>query len=117
MAGGDDRMTVFDRRMVRRHRERAARDWPRNAFLVEEVADRLADRLLDVNRSFPLALDLGAHGGETGRRLHGLKGVERVVAMDLAAGMVARADGPSVVGDEEALPFGEGVFDLVVSTL
>jgi NADH dehydrogenase [ubiquinone] 1 alpha subcomplex assembly factor 5 len=117
MTGGDDRMTVFDRRMVRRHKERAARDWPRNAFLVEEVADRLADRLLDMNRSFPLALDLGAHGGETARRIRGVKGVERVVSMDLAAGMVARADGPAIVGDEEALPFGDSVFDLVVSTL
>lgn len=113
----DERMTVFDRRTVRRHRERAAPAWPRHSFLVEEVAERLADRLLDVNRSFPLALDLGAHGGETGRRILGVKGVERVVAMDLAHGLVARADGPAVVGDEEALPFADGAFDLVVSNL
>jgi SAM-dependent methyltransferase len=113
----DDRMFVFDRRAVRRHRERAAPGWPRHSFLVEEVAERLADRLLDVNRSFPLALDLGAHGGETGRRILGVKGVERVVAMDLAHGLVARADGPAVVGDEEALPFADAAFDLVVSAL
>jgi NADH dehydrogenase [ubiquinone] 1 alpha subcomplex assembly factor 5 len=116
-----DAMTVFDRRRVRLHRERAARgDWAKAGFLFEEVAERLADRLLDVNRSFPLALDLGCRGGELGRRVLGRRGVERVVSCDLAVGFAARAAagvGPAVAADEEFLPFRDAAFDLVVSNL
>lgn len=117
-----DAMHVFDRRRVRLHRERAARgDWAKAGFLFEEVAERLADRLLDVNRSFPLALDLGCHGGELARRILGRKGVERVVACDLAPGFARRAAAvpgvAAVAADEEFLPFAEQAFDLVVSNL
>jgi len=117
-----DVMTVFDRRRVRLHRERAARgDWAKAGFLFEEVAERLADRLLDVNRTFPTALDLGCRGGELGRRILGRKGVERVVSCDLAPGFAARAaagtGGPAAAADEELLPFRDEAFDLVVSNL
>ena len=43
-----DTMTVFDRALVRRHRDRAAPTLAEFGFLFEEVAARLADRLLDV---------------------------------------------------------------------
>ena len=59
-----DSMNVFDRRLVRRHRDRAAATLDAHDFLFREVAERLADRLDDVTRKFPLALDLGCRGGE-----------------------------------------------------
>ena len=46
----------FDRGAVRRNRSRAAATLDRHDFLFAEVADRLADRLEDVQRSFPLAM-------------------------------------------------------------
>ncbi|HZH28929.1 MAG TPA: methyltransferase domain-containing protein [Azospirillaceae bacterium] len=116
-----DAMYVFDRRLVRRRRDRAAPGWAGHAFLFEEVADRLADRLLDVNRGFPSALDLGSHGGEMARRILGVKGVERVVCADLSPALAARVPRlPAVTvvaADEEALPFADDSFDLVVSNL
>ncbi|MFQ5351343.1 MAG: SAM-dependent methyltransferase, partial [Thermoanaerobaculia bacterium] len=51
-------MQVFDRRLVRRHRDRAAPRLTKHDFLLREVAERLAERLEDVTRRFPLALDL-----------------------------------------------------------
>ena len=57
-------MNIFDRRLVRRHRDRAAAEFSMHDFLFREAAHRLADRLDDVTRKFPLALDLGCHGGE-----------------------------------------------------
>ena len=110
---------VFDRAAVRRHRARAAADWDGHSFLVQEAAERLADRLPDIKRSFPLALDLGCHGGELGRALAGRGGIETLVQCDTAAAFAARAagSGPAVVADEEALPFAAGRFDLALSVL
>lgn len=110
-------MQVFDRTAIRRHRERAAAGLGRHDFLFREVAERLADRLLDVRRRFPLALDLGCHTGQLGRLLKGRGGIERLVEADLAPAM-ARAAGPlALAADEELLPFAAASLDLVLSSL
>mgnify|MGYP000929400997 CR=1 FL=1 len=51
-----ERARVFDRRLVRARRDRWAAGLGQHDFLFREVADRLADRLVDVTRRFPLAL-------------------------------------------------------------
>ena len=79
---------VFDRGAKARQRARAAQTWPEGAFLKVEAAQRLADRLPDINRTFPLALDLGCHGGELARELketlEGSGGIETLVQCDLS---------------------------------
>jgi len=110
-------MTVFDRRAVRRHRDRAAATLAQHDFLLREVGERLADRLDDVKRSFDRAFDLGCHGGELGRLLDGRGGIELLVHADLSPAMVASASGAAVTCDEEALPFAPRSFDLVLSLL
>jgi SAM-dependent methyltransferase len=111
-------MTVFDRALVRRRRDRAAPGFAGHAFLVEEVAERLVDRLHDVRRGFSLALDLGCHRGEVGRRLLTAgKGIETVVSCDLSPAMVGHAPGLRVAADEEFLPFAPESLDLAVSVL
>jgi len=112
-----DSMTVFNRRAVRRHRDRAAERLADHDFLFAESAARLADRLADVTRNFPLALDLGCHGGELARAVAGSDKIDALVHADLSPAMAARAPAPAVAADEEALPFGDGVFDLIVSNL
>ncbi|MEX2629840.1 MAG: methyltransferase domain-containing protein [Tistlia sp.] len=115
-----DSQRPFDRAVVRRHRERAAAAWPAHDFLVREVAGRLAERLDDIRRSFPLALDLGCHGGELMQAMAGRGGIERTVACDLSEAMARRAaatGAAALVADEEALPFDAGSFDLVASAL
>ncbi|WP_448190245.1 methyltransferase domain-containing protein [Azospirillum sp. sgz301742] len=112
-----DTMTVFDRALVRRHRDRAAPAFAEFGFLFEEIAERLSDRLLDIKRDFPVALDLGAHDGAVRRALHGLKGIETLVASDLSPAFAARAGSPAVAADEEFLPFAPASVDLVVSNL
>lgn len=114
---GDRRMLVFDRRAVRLHRDRAAAVLPRHDFLLREVGSRLAERLDDVRRSFPLALDLGCHGGQLARLLAGRGGVQTLVQADLSPVMLRQAGGLRVAADEEALPFAAASFDLVVSLL
>ncbi len=110
-------MTVFDRRAVRLHRDRAAATLDANDFLRREVAERLLDRLDDVKRGFPQALDIGCATGTLGRLLGGRGGIETLVQCDLSPRMVERAGERAVAADEEALPFAEGCFDLVLSCL
>lgn len=107
----------FDRRAVRRHRGRAAAGVAAHDFLHAEVGERLADRLADIARRFPVALDLGCHGGALGRSLAGRGGVETLVRADPAFAMARRAGRPALVADEEFLPFRGGAFDLVLSLL
>jgi len=115
---------VFDRRQVRRQRDRAAARFDHHDFLIRESAVRLADRLLDTTRQFPLALDIGCHAGEMAGALGDGGRIGRLVQCDLSPGMAARAagSGPTLAGstlaaDEEALPFAADRFDLVVSNL
>ncbi|MGH6980559.1 MAG: methyltransferase domain-containing protein, partial [Stellaceae bacterium] len=90
----------------------AARRWGAADFLVNEVTERLADRLDDVTRKFPLALDLGGRGGVMARALKGRGGVGRLIEMDPAVEFH-----PSVVGEADLLPFAPASFELVLSVL
>ncbi len=112
---------VFDRRQVRRQRDRAAARLAEHDFLLREVADRLADRLLDVTRRFPTALDIGCHTGQLAETLNGRGGIETLVQCDLSPVMAAKAAQASgaatVTADEEFLPFAAESFDLVMSNL
>ncbi len=118
-------MTVFNRQTVRRHRARAAKEAAETAaasggeddFLFGDSAERLCDRLSDVTRTFPLALDLGCRNGQLAKTLNGRGGIDSLVQCDLAPEMAAAAAGIRLAGDEEALPFGPQTFDLVLSNL
>lgn len=115
-----DPMLLFDRHLLRQRRDAAARDFAQADFLVREASAALADRLADVNRSFPVALDLGCHGGELAARIHGSRGIETTVCCDLSAAFAALASSrerPALVADEERLPFADASFDLVMSAL
>ena len=120
---------LFNRARVRQNRERAAAAFGAHDFLFREVAGRLADRLLDIKRTFPTALDMGCHDGTLARILAetGIgrtRGIETMVQMDLAQPMAAVArhvtpapTTPALVADEETLPFADGAFDLIMSVM
>jgi len=113
-------MLVFDRSAVRRHRDRAAARFGEADFLFRETAERLVDRLNDVTRRFPLALDLGCHTGQLAQALHPSAKIDHLIQCDASVPMAHAAKTNShatVVGDEEALPFGDSTLDLVLSNL
>jgi SAM-dependent methyltransferase len=118
MPGPADPIRVFDRRATRLHRARAARQ-PRAAdFLIVEAAERLLDRLDDMARRFPLALDLGCRDGVLARTLDDRGGIETLVHADSSLAYLRQAPAPQrLVAEAEALPFKPGSFDLVLSNL
>ena len=112
----NDGMDIFDRWAVKQHRDRAANDLKNFDFLFREVADRLADRLSDIRREFPFALDLGCHAGVMADVLTGRGHIQTMVECDLSEKMVRGVSGLRVVADEEIQPFAPRTFDLVLSS-
>ncbi len=114
-----ERARVFDRRLLRVRRERAATSLNAHDFLLNEIGDRLSDRLADVTRKFPLALDLGCRGGVLARVLTGRGGIETLLQSDLSPrnAAAARRHGPSFVADEELLPIKSQSLDAILSNL
>ncbi len=106
---------IFDRPLIRDRRRRATAAGPAT-FLLDRVADDLADRLAAVLRRFPLALDLGTPNAAVRAALVRLGSVDTIVAADVVAAN-REAVASIVAADEEALPFRDAAFDLVVSAL
>ena len=110
-----DTPRLFDRALVRRRLARAAAQGP-EPFLLDRVADDLADRLGAVNRAFGTAVDLGTPTDAAERALAGHPAVGRLWRAGPLVGPLS-AGRPALVADEEALPFAPESLDLVVSLL
>ena len=116
-----DRIEVFDRRLLRQRRERAAVTLPAHDFLFAEIAARLVDRLADIRRDFSAALDLGCHNGIVSQAVQQLPEgkigtlVQAVVSPRMAGAARDNTGAPALAADEEFLPFGDDCFDLIIS--
>lgn len=113
----NDNALIFNREQARAHRDRAAPRFALYRDLLMEAAERLADRLEDIRREFPVALDLGCHTGELSHVLNGRGHIKTLIQCDPSRAMVAQTKGPRVVCDAESLPFAPASFDLVMSVL
>lgn len=102
---------IFNRRLRRKRRDRAAAHFADHAFLVDYIIEGLLDRLDGVRRNFRDVLDLGCHDGRLGQALHA-RGLA-VVPADAGFAFARGAGG--VQCEEDRLPFVDASFDLVVS--
>ncbi|MBT3702087.1 MAG: methyltransferase domain-containing protein [Alphaproteobacteria bacterium] len=116
-----DQQTPFDRALLRQRRNRAATRYGDYDFLTAEVTDRLLDRLDDIKRPFADILNLGCHTGLAGEIMSARADTKFLVQSDLSDRMAGlaqnRNDLLTAILDEEALPFAEESFDLIVSAL
>ena len=112
---------IFDRKLVRRRRDRAAATYASFAFLKDRVVEDVLDRLSTVNRTFSRVLDLGAHDGRFATALAHRPDLKdrfgTVFSADLSPTFAQRAPAPAFAADEALLPIRDGAFDLVVSCL
>ena len=108
---------IFDRALLSRRRDRSAGRAAAHAFLLDHVAEDMADRLSLIKRTFPVSVNLGAHHGALSRRLRSLHSIGLMIDAEMSPRLLAQCDGPCVLADEELLPFKPGSLDLVVSGL
>jgi SAM-dependent methyltransferase len=102
---------IFDRRLRRLRRDRAAPGFADHGFVIEHIVEELLFRLGLVTRSFGSALILGCADGKLAQAVAAM-GI-RTVSAD-AGFAFARAVG-GVQCDEDRLPFADQSFDLVLS--
>ena len=111
-----DSAQIFDRRAVRFHHHRAAAQLSDHDFLFREVADRLADRLVDINRKFEIAAELGARAGILRDALSMGQKITSLIETGPPP-IDGRTGKTTVVADEEFQPFAANSLDLVISNL
>ena len=119
------RIFALDRRAVAQAFDRASAGYDDAAALQERVRNELVERLWELKVSPQTVLDLGAGTGHATRALKRRFPKSLVVAADIAPGMLERARLQSrwlrrferVCADAYALPFRDGCFDVVFSSL
>jgi SAM-dependent methyltransferase len=107
---------IIDRALLRARGRRALALGPAT-FLIDRVAEDLADRLAGVLREFPCGLDLGSPTEAVRRALAGSHKVGTIIAANPLVEAQAGGSGLAIAADEEALPLRDGALDLVVSGL
>ncbi|XP_076004274.1 arginine-hydroxylase NDUFAF5, mitochondrial [Genypterus blacodes] len=114
---------VFDRITKKRQKNWAAslQDHHQFDYLRDEVGSRVADRVFDIVRTFPLALDIGCGKSHIAEHLS-KDVVESLILTDISEKTLKQSrqsEIPThcVLADEEFLPFKENTFDLVLSSL
>lgn len=100
---------VFDRNVIAKKRNRCAAHLSNHGFLFEWAVKQIIDRLDVVKKKFPLALQIGNRTSNINLENFG---VEKIITFDNAKNLK-----PSVIGDEELLPFQTNCFDLAISPL
>ncbi|MEJ8475747.1 methyltransferase domain-containing protein [Roseibium algae] len=109
---------LFDRSLLKRRRLRALKEAkPGSDFLLETVAEDLADRLAIQSRNFDTAVELGGHTGRITSVLRESGKVETVWRGDLLCSETCDANGPDFVFDDALPPLREKSLGLVTSAL
>lgn len=108
--------TIFDRAALIRKRKRAYQNIAAYNFLWDWTGTQISDRLKDIKRDFPLALEIGtrtppSHIQEWGQ----IAKIEHLFHLDLIQPSYIPTS--LAIGDEEVLPFGSETLDLIISNL
>ena len=132
---GAPTLQVFDHQKKFVQKERAAKQVEhsrRIEYLRDELASRLCDRLLDINRQFPAVLDLGANACNIAKVIASSPDLQSriscVTCAETSPSLLFRDDEPKSSDNveivrnvlpslETALPFEADTFDAVLSSL
>jgi NADH dehydrogenase [ubiquinone] 1 alpha subcomplex assembly factor 5 len=117
---------VFDRHVKQLQKDRAASNAEQSRtvdYLKDEIAARVADRLLDISREFHTVVDLGSGCGHVVK--HANKDMmKKLIMCDMSEKALnrdvhvpAEVEVERMVVDEEKLPFEENSLEAVVSSL
>ncbi len=112
-----DERLIFDRRLLRARRARFAHEIAARQSLLGRVAGEISERIALMLRPFPRALDLGAYHGLLGKTVSQLPSVGGMIYAESVFECAVSCPAPSLVCDEDMLPFKEESLNLIVSGL
>ena len=110
---------IFNIKIHKLRRERAFNNWEKFSYLKRISAERIYERLFEVNRRFELGLDLGCHYGELGLLLKKKDKINNLIQTDFLLNYCnkARLNGfNSIVIDVENFPFKENRYNVILSS-
>ncbi|WP_420144171.1 class I SAM-dependent methyltransferase [Sphingobium sp.] len=107
----ESRPDIFDRARRARQRDRMLPRFADHDFLHRAMLDELLDRLNDVQRDLPEVLLIGCPDGSAKAALEAMG--KRVACAD--PGFLAAKMAGGVQADEDALPFADDSFDLIIA--
>ena len=104
-----DNILVFDRKTIRQNRNRCSSKFEKHNFLFEWCRNEINSRLDIIKRKFPLTLQIGGRSLPLDNKKFG---IQSLYNMDSAERLH-----PSVIADDEFIPFKHSQFDLVTNIL
>jgi SAM-dependent methyltransferase len=109
---------LFDRFLLARRLDRAAKGFAQARFLKDRAAEDILETLSAINRHFDVALDVGARDGGFAEALRTSDAAGKIGLL-IEADLSERfsGNGVRVIMDEEQLPFGDDSLGLIVSAL
>lgn len=108
---------IFDRVLLRKNRQRFAKDFSDFNFLHIEVANKIIESLDFINRDFSSILEIGSRDGYLGQKIAANKNAKRLVQSEICQANFGKVLQNKVIADDEFLPFKNASFDLIVSSL
>ncbi|QXK92019.1 methyltransferase domain-containing protein [Neoehrlichia mikurensis] len=115
-------MPIFNRSLVKSYKDRVIENGLYSGVLFDEIVGIIVDRLLFLHLDLEcFLLNLGCRNGTLLENLLQKKvisNVNQVLQSDISYGFLSKVKfGYKVVADDEALPFKENTFDVVVSNM
>jgi len=113
-------MSIFDPQILNMHRQRALVQFsndPSAEFILLDAAENLLDRLNDITRDFPLAMDIGAHTGQIARLVNGKAKIGQITSVETTPELAARCPEPNLVAPYGEIPADDNSLDLILSCL
>lgn len=109
-------MEVFDKNLIKLHRNRATKNLSLHDFLIKHASDLLSERLNDFKGNFDTALDFGCRNGSYTPLLNN-NSVKDITYADISEKMLAGLPQSILLEDFEFLPLSDNSFDLITSVL
>ncbi len=103
---------IFDRELIKNKRQRASNNFSEHDFLFQWSKNQICERLLDINRHFDTALNIGSRCPIPSDH----KKIGQISTMDLVDNPVSQCK-PYIQGNEELIPIAKNSMDLVLSNL
>jgi SAM-dependent methyltransferase len=110
-------VTIFDRKLLRQHKNRMVQQGKFCNFLFQEAFERMNERLYDFNKSFDVGLSLGINGVDVNNIISPDK-IAKIYSSTISDNMAKEyGNSRSTIADEELIPFATNSFDIIISTL